>query len=226
METTQRCLLADIYGFCQRNKNLTENKEPAPQKTSDVTHSVKSDTKPSASNTDKNIKSTNSLPSETEPKSDNLLQIEPTQQKSRFDFKNLGGFSFNTSRFRITRIFESGHSTGSTPSESSPSIATNSSTETPQTTETQEDLLISCDDSSSSEGEGLLVDIDPEPSPSMDVSTELERLELDVFESDSSSSQDTDWECRVDNYACGSRESVDSMGTPIARSDLDPGEYK
>ncbi|KAK3749455.1 hypothetical protein QZH41_013429 [Actinostola sp. cb2023] len=208
METTQRCLLADIYSYCQRNKNTAEKKEG---KTPQVTQNVKSNVTPSTSQTGSGNNthdlSPNQAASTSNDDSVDLIQIEPAPpQKSKFELRNFGGFTFPSSRFRITRIFESSHSR-----------------ESPRSTKSKQQDNSSGEGSTSSEGEGLLVEIDPEPM-SEDISKELEEFDLDVFESDSSSSQDTDWESRVENYACGSRESVDSMGTPIARSGRLSGE--
>lgn len=205
---------------------------------------------PPGTTTDTNSgKVTNCSPSEetaSKPNSNDLIQLEPKKQKPMFDLKNFGGFTFPPSRFRITRIFES-----TSVSESSAEL---DSTDTPATIETTKtssnelspeemDDLLSCEDSSDSSmigegllvdsdssttGEGLLVDIDSETNTSMNITSEMDNLDLiDVLDSDSSSSQDADWENRVhDNYACGSRDSVDSMGTPIARLEKAPDSSK
>ncbi|XP_031557817.1 protein phosphatase 1 regulatory subunit 37-like [Actinia tenebrosa] len=204
METTQRILLADIYSYCQRNKALTEGKSQqssvmpgvtpsvTPSVTPGVTSGITQGVTTGATQTDSGAATNERSSAETPCTSNDQPLIQLDNAPNRKEEHNM--ISKNSypmpSRFRITRIYEG------------------SDAVIPETS--------SGENSSGSEGEGLLVEI--EPSSPAGISSNLENLELFDLESDSSSSQDTDSDSKLDNLpTCGSKESVDSMGTPFER---------
>ncbi|XP_032231350.2 protein phosphatase 1 regulatory subunit 37 [Nematostella vectensis] len=251
METTQRILLADIYGYCQRNKSLAKDQE--------------SDPAPGASSPTTSQSSVSEPTPASKPKSSgtSLLSFPSTNSSPKPVIRNLvRDFFPRVSRFTITRIMEDTSTSneasaspgtdpllanvGCTP----PNWTSSNPGAVPGVTEQLSDIKlvdIDSDTSASSQpsSDVKLLDIDSDTSGSPTRLSDVNLLDIDSnasgsptrlsdvnlldIDSDASGSPERVEPFVFDNdhFAIGRRESLDSLGTPISRDcDDDTASYE